>query len=340
MRVAVVGIGYWGPKHVRVLSGLPEVSEVVCVDTAAAPEGSGSAGVRTLSSLTEALPQVDAVVVSTPPTTHAALALQAIRAGKHVLVEKPFTTSIADADELVRAAADAGVVLMAGHTYAFNGVVQRLREMIRNEELGHLHYLDSARLNLGLYRPDVSVVWDLAAHDVAIMNFLLDSTPDVVSARSGHVANPRFDDIAYLWLEYNERSVVAAVHVSWLDPCKVRRITVVGSERMAVYNDLSMDERLKLYDKGVEFAEGDPQHETNGGLPLSYRYGDVTSPFISFDEPLKLEDRHFLECVRTGATPLTDGRSGLEVVEVLAAVDESLRRDAAVHVAELRAGAR
>jgi dTDP-4-amino-4,6-dideoxygalactose transaminase len=208
------------------------------------------------------------------------------------------------------------VVLMAGHTYAYNGIVQRLRDMVRNNELGRLHYVDSARLNLGLYRSDVSVVWDLAAHDIAIMNFVLDSTPEVVAARSGHVANPRFDDIAYLWLEYGGHQIAGAIHVSWLDPCKVRRVTIVGSERMAVFNDLSTDAPLKIYDKGVEFAEGGRLGDgRRGEPPLSYRYGDIHAPYLKFEEPLLVEDQHFLD-VHPGRPPAhrrpigTRGRRG------------------------------
>ncbi|HSL56893.1 MAG TPA: Gfo/Idh/MocA family oxidoreductase [Acidimicrobiales bacterium] len=329
VRIAVVGIGYWGSKHLRVLSSLPEVTEVVCVDPRL-PGPSWPTGLRWFTELGSALPEVDAVVISTPPTSHAAVALEAIAAGKHVLVEKPFTTTVADGRALIRAARDAGVVLMVGHTYVHNSVVRQLRALIAERELGDLFYLDSARLNLGLYRPDVSVVWDLAAHDVAIMNYLLDDVPDVVAARAGHAANPRFDDIAYLWLEFHRTKVVASIHVSWLDPCKVRRLTVVGSEAMAVFDDLSMDERLKIYDKGVTFDRDD----RSGDAPLSYRYGNVVSPYVEVDEPLVVEDGHFVECILEGRAPLTGGGDGLDVVRVLTAADTSLRENRIVELAE------
>jgi predicted dehydrogenase len=333
MRIAVAGIGYWGVKHVRVLQGLPEVTEVVCID---GRERDGDrTGTRWFTSIEEALPEVDAVVISTPPTTHADLALTAIAAGKHVLVEKPFTTTVTDGRKVVRAARDAGVVLMVGHTYVHNAVIQHLRSLIEARALGDLFYLDAARLNLGLYRPDVNVVWDLASHDIAIMNYLLDSVPDVVAARAGHVANPRYDDIAYIWLEYHEPGVVASAHVSWLDPCKVRRLTVVGSDAMAVYDDLSGDERLKVYDKGVSFDEGKRIED----VPLSYRYGDVHAPYIALEEPLLVEDRHFLECIRDGREPLTSGEDGLAVVEVLSAIDLSLAENRVVELGDVREAA-
>jgi predicted dehydrogenase len=333
MRVAVAGIGYWGSKHVRVLNTLDEVDEVVCVDRRPVVPSSGR--MLCCTDLSEALSEVDAVVVATPPSTHAEVARQAIDAGKHVLVEKPFTTTPADARDLVEAADHAGVVLMVGHTYAYHGIVQELRSLIHNQALGELHYLDTARLNLGLYRPDVSVIWDLAAHDVSILNYLLDSTPDTIGARAGHVTNRRVDDIAYIWLEYHDRRVVAMCHVSWLDPCKVRRITAVGSSRMAVLDDLAAEAPLKLYDKGVEFIAD----ATGDGEPFAYRYGDVVAPYLPFEEPLLVEDRHFLQCIRTGSKPLTDGREGLTVVEVLTAADESIRRGRTVELDEIKAGA-
>jgi predicted dehydrogenase len=320
------------------MRSLPEVADVICVDPAVLPEGTSTVGTRVLPSLETALPYIDAAVIATPPTTHAALALEAIGAGKHVLVEKPMATSIHDARRLVSAADEAGVVLMVGHTYTYDATVQKLRSLIRSGDLGELHYLDSSRLNLGLYRRDVSVVWDLAVHDISIMDFLLDSVPDTVEARSEHCANGAFDDTAYIWLEYRTPNVGAAVHVSWLHPRKVRQLTVVGSQRMAVYDDVAGDERLKIYDKGVDFEYGHSESSLpHNELSLSYRYGDVVSPFVRSTEPLLAEDRDFIECILTGRQPLADARSGLAVVETLTAVDESIRRSQIIDVDELRA---
>lgn len=331
MRIAVVGCGYWGAKHVRVLSALPQVAEVVAVDrnadTLAALTRSfpSVVGCRDVA---EALPLIDAAVVATPPRSHASVALRLLEADKHVLVEKPMTTSVADAEELIDRADEHGVTLMAGHTFEFNAAVRELRRTFVAGELGRPHYLDSARLNLGLYQSDVNVVWDLAPHDISIFNFVLGSEPASVHAWGLAHAHARLEDVAYLGLTYPELHATAHVHVSWLDPCKVRRVTLVGSRRMAVYNDLVDEGLLKIYDKGVAV----PELLDQGGPPMSYRYGGITAPYIELVEPLRVEDEHFLTCIATGAEPLSNGVNGLRVVRVLAAADESLRTGLPVDV--------
>ncbi|GAA4207856.1 Gfo/Idh/MocA family protein [Actinocatenispora rupis] len=340
LRVAVVGAGYWGPKHVRVLHGTEGVGEVVLVD--GRPDrlqalARSYPGDRTCASLPEALPHVDAVVVATPPSTHVALASAAMEAGKHVLVEKPLAPSVADARRLVALADAAGVTLMVGHTFEYNPAVRKLRELIEQRELGDLFYLDSARLNLGLYQSDVNVIFDLAPHDVSIINHVLGTSPVAVQAWGARHAHPRFEDVAYLRLFYEDHGLAANIHVSWLDPGKVRRVVAVGSRRMAVYDDLA-EERIRVLDKGV-----DPPASAAGGStqpPMSYRYGDIVSPFLAPDEPLALQDAHFVECASTGAVPLTDGRNGLAVVEVLEAAQLSLRLGHPVLLEELAADSR
>ena len=324
VRVLVVGCGYWGSKHVRVLASLEEVSGVAIVDPDAERRNrlqSAFSSVAAFAHLEAALPHVDAVVVATPPALHAQVATAAIEAGKDVLVEKPLTTSLADAQALVALAEREGRVLMVGHTFEYNAAVRELRKRIRIGELGTLRYLDGAWLNLGLYQSDVNVIWDLAPHDISISNFLLDSVPTRVSAwGSAHAASP-FEDVAQLRLDYDDVDVTAYVRVSWLDPAKVRRITVVGSERMAVYNDLSSTERLRIFDRGVEPIDSALElHQ----MPLNYRYGDIVSPYIPFEEPLTVEDRHFLDCVINRKLPLTDGHSGTAVVAVLEAASQAL----------------
>jgi predicted dehydrogenase len=273
-----------------------------------------------VQTLGEALARVDAVVVSTPPMHHAAIALEALRAGKHVLVEKPLATTLADARLLASEAARLGRILMVGHTFQFNAAVQELRRRMNEGELGDILYIHSARLSLGLYRTDVNVVWDLAPHDISIMNFLLDSTPSGVRAWGSSNLAEGVADLAYFQLEYAERRVTGYGHVSWLDPRKVRQVTVVGSRRMAVYDDLA-DEKLRIFDRGVEGGvNGTADHQ----LPVSYRYGDIISPHIKFQEPLLLEDKHFVECVVTDSCVLSDGSSGLAVVSVLDAIDRAL----------------
>jgi predicted dehydrogenase len=323
VRVGVIGCGYWGPKHLRVFEGMPTVASVAAIDRR--PEQLAGVkrllpSVQTFATLDEALPHVDALVVATPPTTHFAMAGAAIAAGKHVLVEKPMTTSTEDAETLVRQAAKAGTVLMAGHTFEYNPAVIRLREIVQ-EQLGHIYYVDSARLNLGLYQDDVSVVFDLAPHDVSIVNYLLDSQPTTVEAWGSQHAHPRHADVAYLRLNYADRGVCANVHVSWLDPCKVRRVTVVGSKKMAVYDDMSNDERIRVYDKGVVPGSlGDNITQP----PMFYRYGDIVAPFTPSDEPLTVQDEHFVDCVLSGRSPRSDGTVGTRVVRVLEAAQQSI----------------
>lgn len=339
LRVAVVGAGYWGPKHVRVLHGTQDVDEVVLVD--GRPDRLASLarnypGDRACASLREALPHVDAVVIATPPSTHLPLAMAAIEAGRHVLVEKPLAPRVADARRLVAAADDAGVTLMVGHTFEYNPAVQKLRDLIQRRELGDLYYLDSARLNLGLYQSDVNVIFDLAPHDVSIINYVLGTPPVAVQAWGARHAHPRFEDVAYLRLFYEDHGIAANIHVSWLDPGKVRRVVAVGSRKMAVYDDLA-EERIRVLDKGVDPP---PPNGNATQPPMSYRYGDIVSPFLAPDEPLAVQDGHFVECALTGKTARTDGRNGLAVVEALEAAQLSLRLGHPVLLEELSADSR
>ena len=327
MRVAVVGGGYWGSKHVRVLSGLSDVSQVVLVDLDAGRRDQLAHAFPALeceSELETALESVDAAVIATPPTTHAPLASMAIAAGVHVLVEKPLATSVIEAEQLVQQARDAGVTLMVGHTFEYNAAVRRLKEIIESGRIGNVHYIDAARLNLGLFQPDVNVIWDLAPHDLSIINYLLDGTPTRVTAWGKCLAHPAYEDVATLRLDYDHHGVTAHVRVSWLDPCKTRRVTVVGSRQMAVYDDMATDERLRIYDKGVDSI--DPA-ETLHEFPWTYRQGDIVSPYVEFGEPLLAEDQDFVSAVRDGTTPRASGESGLAVVRILDAAQRSLRAD-------------
>ncbi len=340
MRIAVVGCGYWGSKHVRVLGALDDVDEVLIVDRSEEQLAKLSRTYKTARQYTElqaALPDADAVVVATSPTTHVEVALQAIEAGKHVLVEKPLAPSVAGVRRLMSAASQAGVTLMVGHTFEYNPAVWKLRELVQTNELGDLYYLDSARLNLGLYQPDVNVIFDLAPHDVSIINYVLGRKPTAVQAWASRHAHRRFEDVAYLRLFYDDffddRGLTANIHVSWLDPCKVRKITAVGSKKMAVYDDLAPEDRIRVLDKGVNTGAGANDNLTQP--PMSYRYGDIVVPFVASNEPLTLQDQHFLECILTGSTPQTDGKNGLAVVEVLEAAELSRRLDRPVLLEEL-----
>lgn len=325
LRIGVVGCGYWGAKHVRVLCNMPSVRETVIVEPDPAIReriSKAFPAARPFASLKLAIPHVDAVILATPPSSHAALAMQALRAGKHVLIEKPITTSLRDARRLIAEAERAGVVLMAGHTFEFNPAVRELRRRIESGELGKIYYIHSSRLSLGLYRPDVNVVWDLAPHDISIMNFLLRSTPSSVQAWVSSHARTGVVDLAQGRLEYGHAGVTCYFHVSWLDPRKVRQVTVVGSKKMAVYDDLA-EERLRLFDRGVEQGEAEmAQHE----LPITYRYGDIVAPYIQSAEPLRMEDQHFIDSICLRTKPETDGICGAVVVAVLEAIDRSIVR--------------
>jgi predicted dehydrogenase len=342
VRVAVVGYGYWGSKHMRVLSSMPGV-QVTIVDQD--PERIADAkraypAAEAARRLDEVLGRVDAVVVATPPTAHAAVALQALRHGRHALVEKPLATSVEDAQAMVDAAAANGVHLMAGHTFEYNAAVWKLKELIDSGELGRILYIDAARLSLGKYQRDCNVIWDLAPHDISIASYLLSEVPRTTCVwAKRHVGN-RHADVAYLRLDFERAATHAFVHVSWLDPCRVRRVTVVGDRKMAVYDDTSDNERIRVYDIGVDPADPEDHGETHA-MPVSYRNGDIVSPYIQFNEPLLVQDSHFIECIRTGATPNTPGERGLDIVKVLAATDvaETTGRPAFVTAGSDAAGA-
>jgi predicted dehydrogenase len=325
LRIGVVGAGYWGSKHVRTLSSLAEIDRVAVIDPS-------SERVRALQrtypalqafdSLGQALDSVDAVVIATPPSTHAPLALRALQAGKHVLVEKPLATSTTDARMLADAAEERGLVAMVGHTFEYHAAVWALRDVVRGEGFGELYYLDTARLNMGLYQHDVNVLWDLAPHDISILNYVLGSTPTSVECWASRHAHRRLEDIAHLRLYYEEPRVEATVHVSWLHPSKTRRVTAVGSEQMVVFDDLATEERIRLHHKSVR--QSDLESQDLSQPPMSYQYGDVVTPYLVVNEPLVVEDQHFVDCIAGRCSPATGADNGLAVVEVLEAAQHSL----------------
>jgi len=330
--VGVVGCGYWGSKHLRVLQSVEGVDEVVAIDKRINDIPALAHFVATgnaYADLDAALPRLDAVVVATPPSRHVDVALEALTAGKHVLVEKPLATSTAGASELIAAANAHSVVLMVGHTFEYNPAVWKLRELVQSGELGDIYYLDSARLNLGLYQSDVNVVFDLAPHDISIANHVLGSIPTSVEAWGSRHVHKRYEDVAYLSLDYADIGVRAHIHVSWLDPQKVRLTTAVGSKKMAVYNDLIADERIRVHEKSVV------QGQNGAGTTISYRNGDTMIPALPSDEPLNVQDSHFVACGRAGERPRTDGANGLAVVQVLEAAQRAMTEHRRVDLDEL-----
>lgn len=324
IKVGVVGYGYWGPKLVRNLSELRQAALTWVADLDVGRLDRLRAhypALRTTQDYDALLrSDVEAVVVATPIRTHYRLARAALLAGKHVLVEKPLTASAREADELIALAEQRDLRLMVGHTFEYNGAIRALREVVRSGQLGQLYYVDAARLNLGLFQTDINVIWDLAPHDLSILLYVLGLDPLAVSARGAANVRPGIHDVAYLELHF-PNGLLAHLHLSWLDPCKVRRVTVVGSKKMAVCNDVADDEKLRIYDKGVERP-----YETDqfADFHLAYRYGDVTIPHLAFPEPLRLQCEHFIDCIRTGARPQSDGRVGAKVVRILEAADRSL----------------
>jgi predicted dehydrogenase len=319
----------------RVLRSATGVTAVIGVDqrfTRTSNESPGiDHGITTYSCIDDALPHVDAVIIATPPSTHASLGLKAVENGKHVLIEKPMAPTTGEALRLIEAASTAGVFLMPGHTFEHNAAVHKLRDLVHTGQMGRLFYLDCERLNLGLYQADVNVILDLAPHDISISNFILGSRPTTITAWASRNIHPEHEDVAYLRLDYADLGIRANIHVSWLSPEKVRRITAVGTKRMAVYNDMAEDERIRVYDKSAM-----PPSETDGPLSqVAYHLGDIVSPFVAFAEPLAVQDQHFVDCIINGSPPSVAGSSGLAVVQALECAQLSLREGRPVAMAEV-----
>ncbi|MFH1021927.1 MAG: Gfo/Idh/MocA family oxidoreductase [Planctomycetota bacterium] len=324
--IAVVGCGYWGPNLVRNFQRThrSRVRYVCDTDPARLEHMTGLyPDVTATRDYQEILadPKVDAVVVATPFRTHHAFAKKAIEKGKHVLVEKPMVASAEEAVELIRLADGAGRVLMVGHTFLYTPAIRKIHGIIKAGELGNLYYVSMQRLNLGLLQKDHNVVWDLAPHDIAILIFLLDEKPSEVTAQGRDNLLKGIHDVAHLTLRFPS-GVLVFLHLSWLDPNKVRTATFVGSRKMIVYDDIDPAEKLKIYDKGVD---GPAHYDTFAEFQFAYRYGDIVTPRIEGAEPLWEECGHFLDCIEKGTRPLSDGRNGFDVVCVLEAAERSIR---------------
>jgi predicted dehydrogenase len=324
LRVGVIGYGYWGPNIVRNFAELSS-SHVVAIS---------DCKVEQLKRAQSKYPQVvlakdyhelfkfdlDAVVVATPPATHHDIAKDCLEQGMHVLVEKPLTLNSQDAEDLIKIASKKGLTLMVGHTFEYNTAVHALKDYIVSGELGEIYYLDTARLNLGLFQRDSNVLWDLAPHDISILLYLFGEPPISVSTQGMSCVFEEIPDVAYLHLVFNNRKH-AYIHVSWLDPCKVRRVTIVGSKKMVVYNDIENEQKIKIYDKGVQA----PAYSGSfADFQCSYRYGDITIPRIRYSEPLKEECLEFISCIENHREPCSCGMDGLRVVKILEAAQRSM----------------
>ena len=325
--VGIVGVGRWGPNLLRNFTSMQDVSVAMVCDvdeTRLRQVEKRFPAIRRTTSPEEVIRNhdLDCVVIATPLATHFPLALDALRAGRHVLVEKPLAGSAAECAQLIAAAEQSHKVLFVWHTFKYNAGIRAAKEYIERGELGELYLIDANRTNLGPVRYDANALWDLAAHDIAIFSYWMGENPQEVSARGGCYLNRGIEDVVYATFGYTG-GVIAHVHASWLNPRKVREITVVGEKKMLVWNDMNLSEPIRIYNRGFERDEA--YHDTFGDFRLSIREGEVVIPTIRLNEPLMAECEHFIECVKTGARPLTDGQDGLNVVRVLEAASASMR---------------
>ena len=325
IRMGVIGYGYWGPNVVRNVTSLDSCHLVaICDQNPAALNRAARLypGARLTVDATELLtaPDIDAIAVVTPVWTHFDLAKAALENGKHVFVEKPFTSTSAQAERLIELAQKHNLQIMVDHTFLFTGAVRKIRELVEKGALGSLYYFDSTRVNLGLFQHDVSVVWDLAPHDLSIMDHILNQKPEAVVATGAKHVND-LADMAFITV-YFPSNLVAHINVNWLSPVKVRTTLIGGSEKMLVWNDIEPDEKIKVYDKGVDITNGQGVYD----MLVSYRSGDVWAPRVEQTEALKLEIGYFADCIQKGEAPHNDGIAGLRVVRLLEAADKSLNQ--------------
>ena len=324
LRLGAIGYGYWGPNVARNIHGLENCRlAAICDNNPASLQSARQAfpevELTTDYSTLVTSPQIDAIAIVTPVWTHFNLAKSALQNGKHIFVEKPFTSTVAEAEELIELAARKKLQIMVDHTFLFTGAVKKIRQLVDDGTLGDLYYYDSTRVNLGLFQHDVNVAWDLAPHDLSIMDYIIQKKPEAIVATgekhlNGHV------DVAFITV-YFPGNVIAHINVNWLSPVKIRTTLIGGERRMVVWNDLETDEKLKVYDKGVRVRTGDEIYQ----LLVSYRSGDMWAPKVEQTEALKAELEYFVDCILNGRTPINDGTAGWRVVKMLEAVDRSLK---------------
>ncbi len=327
INIGVIGYGYWGPNLVRNFSEISGAKVKTVSDFNPELLAKAQARYPAIQTTTDcqdifADSKIDAVAIATPVSTHFDLALAALQAGKHVLVEKPMTTTSEQAIRLIEEAEKRNLVLMVDHTFVYTGAVRKMHELIATNALGDIYYYDSVRVNLGLFQHDVNVIWDLAVHDLSIMNYVLPSQPYAVSATGISHVPGGLENIAYLTLFF-ENNLIAHINVNWLAPVKLRRTLVGGSQKMIVFDDLEPSEKVKVYDKGITINSNS---ENLYQMLIGYRTGDMWSPKLDMTEALKTEGLHFFHCIEQGERPITDGQAGLQVVRILEAATESMRK--------------
>ena len=330
INVGVVGCGYWGPNLVRNFRSLADCSLQVMCDLSEArlahlkslyPEVEGSTDYNHMLNGAG----LDAVIIATAVKSHYPLAKASLMSGKHTFIEKPMAYTSAECEELVDLARRKGLVLMTGHTFLFSPAVRKIKEIVNGGDIGEIRYICARRLNLGLFQKDINVAWDLAPHDISIILHIMGDWPTTVNCHGSAHITPGIEDVTTMWLSFpGDRSAI--IHSSWLDPRKIREMTIVGSKRMVVYDDVSPLEKIRLFDARVERP---PHYDTFAEFHYAYHYGDVYIPYIRQEEPLKNECQHFLDCIKYGRQPLTSGEQGLELVRILEASSESLKRGGA-----------
>jgi predicted dehydrogenase len=329
INIGVIGYGYWGPNLVRNFMELPDAEVKMVSDFRAELLAKAQARYPTIQVTTNCQdifnnPEIHAVAIATPVSSHFDLALAALQAGKHVMVEKPMAVSSEQGQKLIDEAERRQLILMVDHTFVYTGAVRKMRDLVVNRTIGDIYYYDSVRVNLGLFQHDVNVIWDLAVHDLSIMDYVLPSQPYAVSATGMSHVPGKVENLAYLTLFF-EDNLMAHINVNWLAPVKVRRTMIGGSQRMIVYDDLEPSEKIKVYDKGITL-NGNANDESMYQMLIGYRAGDMWAPHLEVTEALRLEGAHFVDCIRTGDRPITDGHAGLRVLRILEAATESMKQ--------------
>ena len=326
--IGLIGYGYWGPNLLRNFIDTERLNLIKVFDLNSEKINNIKikySNVLIANNIDEIIKSKDinAVVIATPPSTHFELAFKALNNGKHVLVEKPLATSSSECKQLISEAKRKNLVLMVDHTFTYTGAVKKIKELMKSNELGKLFYFDSVRVNLGSFQSDVNVIWDLAVHDLSILDFLLEKIPTTVSAIGMSHIKGQTENIAYITLLFKE-NIIAHIHVNWLSPVKVRKTLIGFSDKMLVYDDLEFDEKIKIYDRGVVNSK---EENSNYNLKVDYRTGDMIALLIERTEALKNTSNHFLDCIENREQPITDGYSGLRVVKILEAIDISLKNN-------------
>jgi predicted dehydrogenase len=329
--VAVVGCGYWGPNLIRNFRALPECRLKTMCDLSQSrlkhlhqlyPEVEASTSFDSVL----ADPEINAVAIATAVRFHFPMAKASLLAGKHTFIEKPMASSAAECEELIEIAEKAGLVLMIGHTFLYSPAVRKIKELVRSGDVGDIRYISARRLNLGLYQKDINVAWDLAPHDISIILYIMEQSPISVNCQGSAHVTPKVEDVTTMYLTFKENRS-AMIQSSWLDPRKVREMTIVGSRRMIVYDDVAQLEKIKVYDMRVETP---PHYDTFADFHYAYHYGDMYVPYLKQEEPLKIECQHFLDCITRRLPPLSGGQQGLELVRIIEASSLSLKQQGAV----------